>query len=116
MRKSLDKRNDYHCKFTKNYIIVTKKGIKKARENGHLIFLCTGRNRVGIESIMSDDFDGCICSAGGYLEIKGEMIETTYLDKEEVEQARRVFQLIKIVRLPDVRTSTLPVNGSYTTF
>lgn len=41
---------------------------------------------------MSDDFDGCICSAGGYLEIKGEMIETTYLDKEEVEQARKVFE------------------------
>ena len=57
-----------------------------------MIFLCTGRNHVGIESIMSDDFDGCICSAGGYLEIKGEMIETTYLDKEEVEQARKVFE------------------------
>ena len=72
---------------TPNYPLsdFVKKGIKKARENGHLIFLCTGRNRVGIESIMSDDFDGCICSAGGYLEIKGEMIETTYLDKEEVD-------------------------------
>ena len=79
---------------TPNYPLsdFVKKGIKKARENGHLIFLCTGRNRVGIESIMSDDFDGCICSAGGYLEIKGEMIETTYLDKEEVEQARKVFE------------------------
>lgn len=30
MRKSLDKRNDYRCKFTKNNIIGTKKGIKKA--------------------------------------------------------------------------------------
>lgn len=29
MRKSLDKRNDYRCKFTKNNIIGTKKGIKK---------------------------------------------------------------------------------------
>ena len=79
---------------TPNYPLsaLVKKGIKKARENGHLIFLCTGRNRVGIENIMSDDFDGCICSAGGYLEIKGEMIETTYLDKEEVEQARKVFE------------------------
>ena len=79
---------------TPNYSLsaLVKKGIKKARENGHLIFLCTGRNRVGIENIMSDDFDGCICSAGGYLEIKGEMIETTYLDKEEVEQARKVFE------------------------
>ena len=43
---------------------------------------------------MSDDFDGCICSAGGYLEIKGEMIETTYLDKEEVEQARKFLSKI----------------------
>ena len=78
---------------TPNYPLsdFVKKGIKKARENGHLIFLCTGRNRVGIESIMSDDFDGCICSAGGYLEIKGEMIETTYLDKE------KVFYLLHIV-------------------
>ena len=79
---------------TPNYPLsaLVKKGIKKARESGHLIFLCTGRNRVSIENIMSDDFDGCICSAGGYLEIKGEMIETTYLDKEEVEQARKVFE------------------------
>ena len=30
MRKSLDKRNDYRCKITKNYTIKTKKGIKKA--------------------------------------------------------------------------------------
>ena len=38
---------------TPNYPLsaLVKKGIKKARENGHLIFLCTGRNRVGIESI-----------------------------------------------------------------
>ena len=82
----------WNISYTKlSFISSCKKGIKKARENGHLIFLCTGRNRVGIENIMSDDFDGCICSAGGYLEIKGEMIETTYLDKEEVEQARKVL-------------------------
>ena len=44
---------------------------------------------------MSDDFDGCICSAGGgYLEIKGEVIETTYLEKEEVNKARKVFDQI----------------------
>ena len=71
--------------------LLVKEGIQKARKNGHLIFLCTGRNRAGIESIMSDDFDGCICSAGGYLEINGEVIETTYLTKEEVKYARKAF-------------------------
>lgn len=70
---------------------LVKEGIKRAREKGHLIFLCTGRNRVGIENIMSDDFDGCICSAGGYLEINGKVMDTTYLTKEEVIQARKVF-------------------------
>lgn len=29
MRKSLDKRNDYRCKITKNYTIKTKKELKK---------------------------------------------------------------------------------------
>ena len=40
---------------TPNYPLsaLVKKGIKKARENGHLIFLCTGRNRVSIEKIMT---------------------------------------------------------------
>ena len=35
---------------TPNYPLsaLVKKGIKKARESGHLIFLCTGRNRVSI--------------------------------------------------------------------
>ena len=47
-------------------------GIQKARENGHLAFLCTGRSHAEIGSIMDIGFDGVIGAAGGYV---------TYLDK-----------------------------------
>ena len=32
------------------------------------------------------------------------------------KQARRILQLIEITKLPDVRSSSLPVNSSHTTF
>lgn len=39
---------------------------QKARQNGHLIFLCTGRSKVEIsDEIMGIGFDGVIGAAGG---------------------------------------------------
>ena len=68
-----------------------KDAITQVRQNGHYVFLCTGRNRAGIESLMSIGFDGAICSAGGYIEINGQKIYESSLSEEDVKIARDVF-------------------------
>ncbi len=46
--------------------------LQKAREHGHLLFLCTGRSMPIISSDILDlGFDGVIASAGGHIEVGG---------------------------------------------
>ena len=54
-----------------------KEAIYKARANGHYVFICTGRNKSGVNHIDSNMVDGFICSAGGYIEINNENIYET---------------------------------------
>jgi len=48
--------------------------IKKARANGHKVFLCTGRNKASITDLLDYGFDGFVASAGGYVEVEGKII------------------------------------------
>lgn len=63
-----------------------KEAIVKTRENGNYVFLCTGRNRSSIDAFEDIGFDGYICSAGGYIEVDGKVIDKTYLENEEVKR------------------------------
>lgn len=48
---------------------------RQARENGHLLFLCTGRSKAEIyDSIWDIGFDGLIGAGGGYVEIGDEVL------------------------------------------
>ncbi|MFR7591812.1 MAG: Cof-type HAD-IIB family hydrolase [Longibaculum sp.] len=68
-----------------------KDAIAKTRRNGHYVFLCTGRNKAGVHSLMPIGFDGMICSAGGYIEINGQKIYESCLSQEDLLLARHVF-------------------------
>ena len=68
-----------------------KKSIQQVRQNGHYVFLCTGRNKAGVQSLMPIGFDGIICSAGGYIEYNGKKIYESCLKEEDVKEAREVF-------------------------
>lgn len=49
----------------------TVKAIKKARENGHLVFINTGRTFFNVtENIRSIGFDGYVCGCGTYIHYK----------------------------------------------
>lgn len=65
--------------------------INKARENGHYVFICSGRNRAGVKSLEYIGFDGLICSAGGYIEVNGQKIYESALSDEKLKLARDVF-------------------------
>ena len=69
-----------------------KEGIKRARKNGHKVFICTGRNKAGIKNeLTAVEFDGIIASAGSYVEIDNRIVHSTYFDKSLVDKITNVF-------------------------
>lgn len=64
-----------------------KKAIENARENGHKVFLCTGRSTSEInENIKKIGFDGIVAGAGAYVECNEKEIFHTILDGEELKK------------------------------
>ena len=66
--------------------------IRQARANGHLAFLCTGRNLpiIGAE-VLDIGFDGIIASAGAYVAVGGEVLLDQLLPEELVQECLAVF-------------------------
>lgn len=66
--------------------------VRLAREKGHKVFLCTGRNMAIIgEDILCLGFDGIIASAGGHVEAEGRVLFDSILPEETVQEALSVF-------------------------
>lgn len=60
--------------------------VQKARENGHLVFLSTGRSKAELyEEILNIGFDGIIGAAGGYIEVGQEVILHETVNPEDVQ-------------------------------
>ncbi|WP_458118548.1 HAD family hydrolase [Paenibacillus sp. Z6-24] len=58
---------------------------RQARENGHLLFLCTGRSKAEIyDSIWDIGFDGMIGAGGGYVEIANKVLYHKKVRPEDV--------------------------------
>ncbi|MFS0777814.1 HAD family hydrolase [Neobacillus sp. 3P2-tot-E-2] len=69
-----------------------KIAIRKARENGNLVFICTGRSKAEIFSeILEVGFDGMIAAAGGYVEIGENVLLHEKLKSEEVQHLVEFF-------------------------
>mgnify|MGYP001779971235 FL=1 len=66
--------------------------INRARQNGHYVFICTGRNKTGIKyELAKAGFDGIIASAGSYIEIDNKVIHSVYFNKLLVDKISKVF-------------------------
>ncbi len=62
---------DYHNRIPKSAI----KAIRQARENGHLVFVSTGRSRAEMpDNIWNIGLDGMIGANGSYVEYNGQVI------------------------------------------
>ena len=69
-----------------------KDAVRQARNNGHYVFLCTGRSKAEIyDEIMEIGFDGVIGAAGGYIEVNNEIILHKKVDREDVEHLVNYF-------------------------
>ncbi|WP_160725608.1 HAD family hydrolase [Bacillus sp. USDA818B3_A] len=71
--------------------------VRKARENGHLVFICTGRSRnIIFPEIIEVGFDGIIGAAGGYIEIGDNILFHEKIKKENVQHLVEFFDTHEI--------------------
>ena len=69
-----------------------QEAIRQARSQGHLVFLCTGRNLPIIgPDILDVGFDGIIASAGGYVSAGDQVLFDSLLPEELVQECLTVF-------------------------
>ncbi len=62
----------------------TKEAIARLKENGHKIYMVTGRSKAeNPQELMDLGFDGLICGNGAYIENNGEVIYHKHLSCEE---------------------------------
>ena len=60
--------------------------IRQARENGHLVYLCTGRSKAEIYDFIIDiGFDGIIGAGGGFVQVGNEMLYHKKVSNENVK-------------------------------
>ena len=70
----------------------TVAAIRKTRENGNLVFLCTGRCLAESRSVDYIGFDGTVAAAGNYIEMKGKTIAHHSFRSDEVDRFMRYFE------------------------
>ena len=62
------------------------RAVKKARELGHKVFLCSGRNHGMLEPLHKYGFDGSIASCGGYVYAGDKVIYDCPLTEEQQDK------------------------------
>ena len=62
------------------------KAVQKARENGHKVFLCSGRNYNMLEPLHKYGFDGGIASCGGYVYAGDDVLYDCPLTEEQQDK------------------------------
>ncbi|MEG3267024.1 HAD family hydrolase [Streptococcus suis] len=71
---------DYHNRIPESAI----RAIRQARENGHLVYVCTGRSRAEMQpELWEIGLDGMIGGNGSYIEHQGQVIMHQLLSEED---------------------------------
>lgn len=75
--------------------------LKKLQDNGHRIFLCSGRSKANIRDpkLLSLGFDGIVAACGNHIEVDGKVIYENILPPEMV---KKVITVLKECHMPVV--------------
>lgn len=68
-----------------------REAVRRARNNGHRVVLCSGRNRGMLSPLLCYGFDGLVGSAGGYIEYGGKTVYDCPMTPEQQELAMDVL-------------------------
>lgn len=71
----------------------TREALRLLKENGHFLFICSGRTRIFIpdKALMPLGFDGVVAGCGTYGEFRGE---TKFYHKIELEQIKKECEFL----------------------
>ena len=61
--------------------------VKRAREKGHKVFLCSGRNYGMLSPVLAFGFDGAVASSGGHIRCGGQVIYDCPMTERQRRQA-----------------------------
>jgi Cof subfamily protein (haloacid dehalogenase superfamily) len=74
---------------------------RKARQNGHILYICTGRSRVQISpGVLKVGFDGVVSSGGAHIEIAGKTPRVLFQASFEKEFLRRLIYYLNAHKAP----------------
>lgn len=83
---------------TKRVTEKTRAAIQKAKENGHHVFICTGRAPTSInKDVKSVGFEGIISSAGGFVQVRGQYIYENFINQYILAEVMLLFTNKKIL-------------------
>lgn len=83
--------------------------IKKARENGHKVFLCTGRSLPELSNyILEIGFDGFVSANGCYVEVGGESVFHKIMAEDEIKEMVDFFEENNIGYFLESNTGVFP--------
>lgn len=74
------------------------RAVRLAREKGHKVVLCSGRNYGMLFPVMQYGFDGLAASAGGYIEYGGQVVYDCPMTKEQQAKVLDIFKESGIYR------------------
>lgn len=76
----------------------TKEAILKTRQNGNLVFLCTGRAPASIDQPLLDTgFDGVVASAGSLIMVNDQLIYENFINQYILSEIMLLFVNHKIL-------------------
>lgn len=82
------------------------RAIRKAQANGHLVFLCTGRNPGMLAPVLALGFEGAVSCAGGHVFAGDEVFFDCPMDKEQLDTGMRLLKENGVFRTIEARHAT----------
>ena len=80
--------------------------VRAARENGHRVFLCTGRNPAMLAPVLALGFEGAVACAGGYVFAGDEVLYDCPMSREQFDCGMRLLQENGVFRTVEARDAS----------
>ncbi|MCR4675659.1 MAG: HAD family hydrolase [Sphaerochaetaceae bacterium] len=82
------------------------KAVRKAMENGHKVFLCTGRNPGMLAPVLAYGFDGAVACGGGHVFTGDKVLFDCPMTQEQAETGMRTLRNQGVFRTIESRDVT----------
>lgn len=80
--------------------------VQQARNEGHLVFLCTGRNYGMLRPLLQYGFDGVVASSGGYITYGEQIIHDCPMTEQQRSQVLKLLKEHGIYRTVECKESS----------